>query len=732
MNRQSPKRGPVTDQTMQHVTGRRSIHFGAYGPYLPAAVILVVALAAYPVPIGVTALGLVLGMLGALVALGLALIQRANRILNFAQADLGTLPSTFAYGCIVSSWGLPYLLSFFIGLVGAVVIGALVEFLLIRRFFKASRLVLTVATIGISQLFIVCALLLPRIWGEQALNTSDISFPGDFHITIGTQLFGADSIAAVVISAAALVALALFLGRSNIGIAVRASAERADRAASLGIPVKRINTLVWAIAAVLSYLGVFLRASILGIPLSATVSITTLIAALSALVLAGAACLPAVALTAVALGILEQGVSWHAGDSPTLVYVVYAVVVFGGLLVKRTGQRRVDADDTASWHIADDPRPLPAALGRLPVVIAVRWSAIGVGLAALVWLGAWLGPADQQKAATVACFALVTLSIVVLTGWAGQVSLGQMSFAAVGAVAGAVAVATWHWDLLAALGFAGVCGAAAAALVGLPSLRLRGFYLAVATLALALATSGYLLNRSVFSWIPNGRIDRPTLLGTIDLSSEGTMYAVCVVVALIGLVAAYGIRNSHTGRVLRAVRGNESAAQAYGVRLLWAKLTAFAVSGFLAGLAGCLLTMISQQYTENPFTATESIGVFTAAVVGGVGSLTGAVIGAIFAKGGTWFLPANWQLLPSAIGVLGVLLALPGGLADIVFRLRDAGGAWLADRRGIAVPSLRGRRVDVDEPEDVDLDDLARTAADSDGGAVADGDPSTIPEEQTA
>ncbi|HET8931404.1 MAG TPA: ABC transporter permease [Acidimicrobiales bacterium] len=718
---------------MTNATGLRAISFGAVGPYVPAVVILVVALVVYPVPIGVTALGLVLGMLGALVALGLALIQRANRILNFAQADLGTLPSTFAYGCIVSSWGLPYLLSFFIGLVGAVVIGALVEFLLIRRFFKASRLVLTVATIGMSQLFIVCALLLPRIWGEQALNTSDISFPGGFQITIGTQLFGADSIAAVAISALALVALAVFLGRSNIGIAVRASAERADRAASLGIPVKRINTLVWAIAAVLSYLGVFLRASILGIPLSATVSITTLIAALSALVLAGAACLPAVALTAVALGILEQGVGWHAGDSPTLVYVVYAVVVFVGLILKRAGQRRVDADDTASWHIADDPRPLPAALRRLPVVIVVRWSAIGLGLAVLVWLGAWLGPADQQKAATVACFALITLSIVVLTGWAGQVSLGQMSFAAVGAVAGAVAVATWHWDLLAALGFAGVCGAAAATLVGLPSLRLRGFYLAVATLALALATSGYLLNRSVFSWIPNGRIDRPSLLGTFELSSEGTMYAVCVVVALLGLVAAHGIRNSHTGRVLRAVRGNESAAQAYGVRLLWAKLTAFAVSGFLAGVAGCLLTMISQQYTEGPFTATESIGVFTAAVVGGVGSLTGAVIGAIFAKGGTWFLPANWQLLPSAIGVLGVLLALPGGLADVVFRLRDTGGAWLADRRGIAVPSLRGQRNDTDEPDLVDLDDLARTAANADDPATTDDDDdATESKERTA
>lgn len=707
----------MTDISLTNTTGIRAFRAGPIRPYVPAVAIVAVALVFYPVPVGVTALGVVLGMLGALVALGMALIQRANRILNFAQADLGTLPSTFAYGCIVSSWGLPYLLSFFIGLAGAVVIGALVEFLLIRRFFQASRLVLTVATIGISQLFIVCALLLPRIWGEQALNTSSISFPGDFEITIGTQLFGTDSIAAVAISAVSLVVLAVFLGRSHIGIAVRASAERADRAASLGIPVKRINTLVWVIAAVLSYLGVFLRASILGIPLSANVSITALIAALCALVLAGAACLPAVALTAVALGVLEQGVAWHAGSNPTLVYVAYAVVVFVGLLIQRTGSRRVDADATASWHIADDPRPLPDALRRLPVAVATRWVGAGLGLGVLVWLGLWLGPADQQKAATVACFVLITLSVVVLTGWAGQVSLGQMAFAAVGAVAGAVAVATWNWDLLGALGFAGVCGAAAATLVGLPSLRLRGFYLAVATLALALATTGYLLNRSVFTWIPHGRIDRPLLLGTIELTSEGAMYTVCVIVALLGLVAAHGIRNSHTGRVLRAVRGNEAAAQAYGVRLLRAKLTAFAVSGFLAGVAGCLLTMISQQYTEGPFTATESIGVFTAAVVGGVGSLTGAVIGAVFAKGGTWFLPASWQLLPSALGVLGVLLVLPGGLSELVFRLRDASGARIAERRGIEVPSLRGHVVGDENADDVDLDDLvaATTAAGATG-----------------
>ncbi|MBS1847528.1 MAG: branched-chain amino acid ABC transporter permease, partial [Actinobacteria bacterium] len=446
-----------------------------------------------------------------------------------------------------------------------------------------------------------------------------------------------------------------------------------------------------------------------GLPLSATVSITALIPALTALVLAGAECLPAVAVTAVSLGILEQGVTWHSGNAPTRLYVVYAVVVFAGLLIKRTRNAARD-DGTSSWLIADDPRRLPEVLSRLTLVRTVRVAAVAIGVGVVVFLGVWLGPADQQKAATVACFVLITLSIVVLTGWAGQVSLGQMSFAAVGAVAGAVAVATWHWDLVAALGFAGVCGAAAAALVGLPSLRLRGFYLAVATLALALATSGYLLNRSVFPWIPNGRINRPTVLGAFRLTSEGSMYAVCAVVAILGMLATHGIRNSHTGRVLRAVRGNEAAAQAYGVSLLRAKLTAFAVSGFLAGLAGCLLTMISQQYSEDPYTAPQSIGVFTAAVVGGVGSLTGAVIGAVFAMGGTWFLPGAWQLLPSAIGVLGVLLVLPGGLAEIVFRLRDAAASALASRKGIAIPSLRGQRFDDADDETAGLDPEATSS----------------------
>lgn len=674
-------------------------------PYAPAVAIIVLQLVVYPMPAGVWLLGAELGALGSLVALGLALVQRANRVLNFAQADLGTVPTAFAYGTI-QFWSWPYLVALPMGLVLSAILGALIEFLIIRRFFKASRLVLMVATIGVSQLFLVGALLIPRIFGQEIVGDAHIAFPWHLQFSVGTQLFHADDLVGVLAALLVLAGLGLFLRRSEVGIAVRASAERSDRAAMLGIPVKRLNTLVWSMAAAMSFIGVFLRAAVLGLPINPTVSLSSLVVALTALILAGSDCLPGVVVSAVALGVLEQGVAWNVSDKPALIFVLYAAIVLASLLVRRVGNRRVDADETASWRTADDPRRLPSEVRHLPELRAVRWAGVALLAGALVLLGAWLGPADQQKAATVACFCLITLSVVVLTGWAGQVSLGQMSFVAVGAVGGSVAVATWHWDLMLALLFAGACGAGVAVLVGLPALRLRGPYLAVATLAFALASSGYLLNRNAFTWIPNGRIDRPALLATIDLSSEGRMYAVCVVVALLGLVAVHGVRGSRTGRVLRAVRGNERAAQAYGVRVTSAKLTAFAISGFLAGVAGCLLAMISQQYTESPYTADQSVAVFTAAVVGGVGSLAGAIVGAVFAKGGTWFLPSQWQLLPSAIGVLGVLMLLPGGLSELGFRARDGLARRAAARRGIEVPSLVADRLAAGPVADVAVPEL--------------------------
>lgn len=660
---------------------------GPAAPYAPAAALVVIQLVWFPTTTGAWSLGVVTGLLTALLALGLALIYRANRILNFAQGDLGTVPTTVAVGLITVT-GVPYLVGAAAGLASAVVLGGVVELGIIRRFARAPRLLLTVATIGLSQLLIVSGLLLPRLWGKDLFAEQRVPDPFEATVTIGSQRFGGSEMVAVVLAPLLLAAIALWLRRTDVGIAMRAASERADRAALLGIPVRRLQTIVWVVAAVLSFVGVFLQASIFGVGGAAALSPQVLVFALGALVLGRLDHLPAIVASAVGLRILAAGVDANNPTAPGRTYVALAAAVLAVLVLRRVGARRRDTDGVESWTAAAEVRPVPTELRRLGVVRLARGATLAVLLVGAVALPAVLGPGDELKAATVAVFALIALSIVVLTGWAGQVSLGQMSFVAVGGAVGAVATATWHLDLSVALVVAGVAGAVVAVVVGLPALRLPGLYLAVTTLAFALASSNFLLNRRDQTWIPRDRLERPALFKTFDLTSQAAMYELVLAVVVLAFVAVAGIRRSRTGRALLAVRDNERGAAACSIAVVRAKLGGFALSGFLAAVAGCLLVHVNQAYTETPFVATESLGVFTAAVVGGLGSLGGAVLGALYLSGGTWFLPDRWQLLPSALGVLAVLLVFPGGLGGLVNRGRDALLRRLARRRGLMVPSL--------------------------------------------
>jgi len=680
-------------------------------PFVPALLIVVFQLVVFPMGTGPWALGVVSGLLTSLVALGLALVYRANRILNFAQADLGAVPTTLTVG-LVAVTGLPWLAGVTLGLASAIVLGAVVEFFIIRRFFRAPRLLLTVATIGISQLLAVASILLPRLWGKTIFTDQAMPEPFSAHIEIGSQVFGGSEILALVVAPLMLLVLALFLRGTDLGIAVRASAERSDRAALLGIPVRRLQTLVWVIASVLSFVGVFLHASIFGYGSAASLSPQALVFAMGALVVGRMDNLPAVAVSAIALRILDAGVTANNPSAPGRVYVVLALVLLVSLVFRRVGTSRTATDGVSAWSSAEEVRPLAAELRKIPVVRVLKL-ALPVGLVVFAAaLPLWLGPSNELKASTVVAFVLITLSVVVLTGWAGQVSLGQMSFVAVGAAVGAVSTATWHLDLTLALLLAGVAGALTAVLVGLPALRLPGLYLAITTLAFALACSNYLLNRQEQSWIPRDRLARPALFQTFSLDSQAAMYEFVLGVVVLAFLAVAGIRRSRTGRVLLAVRDNERGAVAYSVSVVRAKLTGFALSGFLAAVAGCLLVHINQAYTEEPFVAAQSLGVFTAAVVGGLGSMLGAMLGAIYLNGGVWFLPERWRLLPSAIGVLAVLIAFPGGLGNVVFRIRDGWLRRLARRRGIVVPSLMADEADSTAPPAVKVDMLAGPAPD--------------------
>lgn len=639
------------------------------GQFAPAVGLVAVQLVFFGMPAGAWIRGVVLGLLIALLAVGMALVYRANRVINFAQADLGFVPTSLAVGLIVFS-GLPYLLGFGVGLVAAVALGAIVELAFVRRFAKASRLVLTVATIGITQLLAAFALLVPRMW-DQSAASQRIPPPVDWKVTVGSFILSANDLIALIVAPLAMIGVAVFLGSTRIGTAIRGSAERSERALMLGIPVAWLSTLVWAIAAGLSFLALFLRAGILGVPLGAALSLTALVQALAALVIGRLRHLPTVAASAVALGILEYGVAWNA-STPLLVMPIIGAAVLVALLLQRRQYGRADRDEAAGWRLADEVRPIRPAVARLPLVRLMRW-----GTATLIVIGLALIPTmlrtDQIiKATAVAVFAVIGLSLVVLSGWAGQISLGQMAFVAIGAAVSAKCTITWNVDITLALLAGGAAGAAAALVVGLPALRLRGLYLAVTTLVFALAVNSWFLNRQFFGWIPQERVERLPLFGRIDISTPTRFYVFTLVVLTLVFAALRGVRHSRTGRAIVALRENELAAQAFSVSPVPVKLTAFTLSGAVAGVAGGLFVHLSQSFDLSSYTAQESLNVFTAAVVGGLGSLFGGVLGAVFLRGSEWFITSpEWRLLSSAIGVLIVLLILPGGLASLVIKIRD-------------------------------------------------------------
>jgi len=403
--------------------------------------------------------------------------------------------------------------------------------------------------------------------------------------------------------------------------------------------------------------------------------------ALAALVIGRLRNLGTIAAAAVALGILEYGVAWNA-ESPLLVTPFVGAAVMAALLMQRRGSTRLDQDTTASWRLADEVRDLDPAVARLPLVRLLRYSTYALAPIGLVIIPLALRSDQVIKITAIAIFAIIGLSLVVLTGWAGQISLGQVALVAIGAAVSAKLTLEWNVDLTLALLAGGAVGALAAFLVGLPALRLRGLYLAVTTLVFAMSVISWLLNDRFFSWVPgNKRIERPPLFGRIDVETPTRFYVYTLVVLAIAMMAVRGIRRSRTGRAILALRDNEKGAQAYSLSATKIKLTAFTVSGTLAGVAGGLFSHLNHSFDLQSYGVGKSLDVFTASVVGGLGSMFGAVLGAVYLRGTEWFVTAEeWRFLSSAAGVLLVLLIVPGGLGALVIKIRDQLAMLIARR----------------------------------------------------
>lgn len=654
-------------------------------------------------PVGVLLYGAVIGCLYGLIAVGVVLVHRANRVVNFAQAGLGAAPAVLAL-LLLTDKGVPYLLVLPVLILGALALGALVEIAFIRRFASSPRLVLSVVTIGIAQLLAYVEFQVPKWVSGDVLPPNSFPTPfSGFTTTIGGTVFSGDSLMAVLVSAVAVGGLAVFLRRTRLGKAVRACAENPERAALLGIPVRRIGLVVWMLAAVLSALGIFLRAPLVGLPIGTITGPSILLPALAAAVIARMESLPIAFGAGIALGVVDLSTFYSTKDSRLSTAILLPVILVA-LLLQRRAFSRAGELAAASYRAVHEPRSVPVQLRGLPEV--VRAQRIVWLLVAAAALGApfAVGPLYRNDATLVLVYALLGLSLVLLTGWAGQISLGQFGFLGIGAAVGGGLAADAQADFFVSVFAAGAVGAVMAVLIGIPALRMPGLYLAVTTLAFAATTSAFFLNRDYFGWVlpePGNQIVRPVLYGRLDTAGDLEFYYLCLAFLVAGVLSLRAMRSSRTGRVLIASRDNPRAAQAYGIGLVRAKLAAFAMSGFLAAVAGALFAYQQGAVDTGAFPVINSLAVFAMVVVGGLSRPMGAVLGALYLVG-LERVPGLRdvelvQLLTTGVGLIILLLLLPGGFTAAVLNVRDNYLRRVAGKRGIDVPSLNADRLQHDE-----------------------------------
>ena len=528
----------------------------------------------------------------------------------------------------------------------------------------------------------------------------------------GQPIITGNQIAAILVTLGVSIGLAVFLRYARIGIALRASAENSDRASLLGIPVKRVQTTAWMLAGFLSAMAIYFQSPLIGVPGNASLGFDTLLYALAAAVIAKMEKIGVALVAGTFAGIIEFGVVSSTGKS-SLVGAYMLVLILAAHCCSKGRTRPgpwTRAPRRGTWSRTSAPsRPSSATCPRstsLASGCASSPAAVALGLPFLV------GSNEMPKLVYLPIYGMVGVSLVVLTGWAGQISLGQFGLVGIGAAVSGGLVFNNDADFFVAI-FAGIAaGVVAAVLIGLPAVRIQGLYLAVTTLAFAYACFGYALDKTTWlghKILPHGLVTtfrRPLLYDRFDLEDDRTFYYVCVVALLLTILAALAFRRNRSGRVLIAARDNQRAAPAYGINLVRTRLAAFAVSGGIAGLAGALMAYAQHQVIPGTYAPLESIVVFLAAVIGGLTSVPAAVLGLVTYEAFIQFGPKLYDRFgQNIVAIVPLLLTgplllvnlyqYPGGTAEVLFARRDKFLRWVANRHDILVPSLiADRRVE--------------------------------------
>jgi sulfate-transporting ATPase len=623
----------------------------------------------------------------ALLGQGIVLIFRGSGILNLAHGA-AAMVAAYLYDGLHVNHGWPAAEALAVSVATASAIGIFTDQLLLRRLRRTSPLARLIGVLGT---LIVTQSIATVVWGATPVVVPPIVTPHPIDLlgaTVTTDrlwLLG---------TACALTTVMTFVWRyTRAGWIAEAVAENRRGAAALGWSPELVSALTWAVGSALAGLAGILISPIT--QLSVPTLVLLVIPALAAALIGRFVSFPLTLLGGLIVGVCQAEADNYvhitgASDALPFVLIVIVIVLRGSSLPLR-------------GYVFD--RVPGVGIGRVdPLALALAFVS-GVLVVNLVSSANWL----SAIAATFAA-AIVLLSLVVLLGYGGQLSLAQYALAGIGALVAARLVAADRWPF----GFALLGGVLAAAVVGLifalPALRTRGVNLAVVSLGLGLTVQAVAFNDTSLTGGPGGTaVGGIRLLGwSIDPALHPGRYAAFVFVMFMAcsLVVA-NIRRSRSGRRLLAIRANERAAAASGINVLAAKLYAFTIAGALAGLGGVLIGFQSTSVTFGTFDPLTSIVAVGQLVIGGAGYTVGALYGALLAPSSAASLIAqHWQeidqylpliggagliltLLTNQDGVVSSSVRLLRPLTGHVFALRPAAGPLALDAKSTTrVPPL--------------------------------------------
>ena len=655
--------------------------------------------------------GVVNGLVTGLVAMGIVLIYRSTRVINFAVGNMGIISASMM-ALLVLNYGWGFWLALALSLLLGVLFAAAVELTVIRRLFTSPRVIVLVATVGIAQLAQLVVSQLPDI--EAAGNK--------YPVVVGTiwkdvwfteiRVRGPQLTILVAVPLLALL-LGWLLNRTAFGKSVAASANNPDLSRLSGINPKRVSTFVWVMAGLLASVSMILLSGSSGqVAGLSNLGPLTLGKAMVAAVLASMVSFPRAILAGALIGVSEALLRFNFFSEVGLIDFLIFLAVLAAVYFQSRSQ-----GETGVFSFSPKVRPIPERLRQVWWLRHLSRIALGaltiLGIVLVQLPGIANLPSRQLLYATVLCFAVSGVSVTIITGWAGQLSLAQMTFAGMGALFAASLKRGLSMDFTVGTGFlpgdalsydffdirfetsgipfmvaiplAALFSALVAAVVGVGSLRVRGLYLAVTTFVFALAAQQYIYRRPFFTGGNSSSVSfrRGELFG-LELRSQKVYYYVCLAFLVIVVIIVSRLRRSGIGRTIIAVRDNIDSASGYTVGPARSKLSSFALAGGIAGLGGALLAGLVQNVpiSERFFQVGDSLQLIGMVVIGGLGSSVGAVLGAIWVYG----LPNLFNnvetvaLFSSSIGLLLVLMYFPGGLVQIGYSARNA-LIGLAERR---------------------------------------------------